>query len=361
MNLVLKSTLITLLFGAASASEAESFNSCESGMFAEHIPYGRRGRGVTFEHFANNALCTDRDHNPYQFGELHGVRTYSDCAAACVSASNQEGTLHELRGVDYDCHTYKCHCLHDAADEFVGVGPYRAQGGLNNQGTGQVKNSMWTNRWACGTITSDNNYEFAAAEDLNLKFVAKSSKEPPSSNQRTCHQGEIDGKRMVNDKFRNNCNNALDRNFVRNVNRQRDRQFGNNSNWQDRAYNKCAQDAIQRELDHIGRQCRNSSQAADDCNELGREAARVIVRQARVCDNKNKSRIRGNDLKQFQRSCRNVAYGVCSGFIWDAATECGGRVSLDDQARLQRKCQSEVNSLTGGRGPRGELNFMNAI
>jgi len=150
------------------AATNESSNSCESGMFAERISYGRRGREVTFAHSANNALCTDRDHNPYQFGELHGVRTYNDCATACVNASNQEGTLHELRGVDYDCRTYKCHCLHDAADKFVGLGPYRAQGGVNNQGTGPVKNSMWANRWTCGTITSDNNYEFAAAEDRNL-------------------------------------------------------------------------------------------------------------------------------------------------------------------------------------------------
>ena len=68
-----------------------------------HMVDVERGREVTFAHSANNALCTDRDHNPYQFGELHGVRTYNDCATACVSASNQEGTLHELRGVDYDC------------------------------------------------------------------------------------------------------------------------------------------------------------------------------------------------------------------------------------------------------------------
>lgn len=100
--------------------------------------------------------CADSRSRQYQFGELHGLSTYEDCAEACVSASVQEGSIHELQGVDYNCKSRRCHCLHDEADEFVGVGPYRARGGLDNEGTGSVKNSVWANHWTCGTFSSDN-------------------------------------------------------------------------------------------------------------------------------------------------------------------------------------------------------------
>ena len=155
---------------------------------------------------------------------------------------------------------------------------------------------------------------------------------------------------MVRDIFQNDCNIALSRSFQREVNRNSNRQFGNNrGGWQNRAYNQCAQDAVQQELQRIGRQCQHSGQAADDCNKLGQEAARSIVYQSDVCPagRFGAASSSHNDLRQFQRSCRRVAYGVCEGFIRNAADQCGARrMSLRTQQDLQSQCRAQVNRWT---------------
>ena len=165
-----------------------------------------------------------------------------------------------------------------------------------------------------------------------------------------CQQGRRDGQQMVRNIFQNDCNVALSRSFQRDVNRNSNRRFGNNrGGWQNHAYNQCAQDAVEQELQRIGRQCQNSGQAADDCNKLGQEAARAIVYQSDVCPTHEfgAAHSRHDDLRQFQRSCRRVAYGVCEGFISNAADQCGARrMSLRTQEDLQSQCRAQVNRWT---------------
>ena len=133
------------------------------------------------------------------------------------------------------------------------------------------------------------------------------------------------------------------------------RKFPSNPrNWRDRARNHCARKAIKSELDRIGRQCRNSGQAADDCNELGSTAATIIVNDSGFCRNNrtstsNRTTSNRNALRQFRRECRRVGVGSCQGSILNAARKCGARLSLSQQSQLQGRCSRQVNRLTGGR------------
>mmetsp|Transcript_5469 Transcript_5469/g.13713 ORF Transcript_5469/g.13713 Transcript_5469/m.13713 type:complete len:223 (-) Transcript_5469:143-811(-) len=198
---------------------------------------------------------------------------------------------------------------------------------------------------ASSVNATDEPYTLRATE-TNTEVLAELGK--------SCSSGERDGRRAVNNIFAGNCQNALDRSFTRDVNRVRDRRFSSDNarNWRERAYNECARNAIKGELDRIGRKCRNSGQAADDCNDLGKEAARMIVRDDGQCRERgsraSSNRRQSNNLKKFRRECRSVAYGKCQGFIRDAIDECGGsRPSLRVQSRLQDKCRRQVNSMTG--------------
>lgn len=129
------------------------------------------------------------------------------------------------------------------------------------------------------------------------------------------------------------------------------RKFPNNArNWRDRSYNECAQKAIKKELNRIGKECRNSDQAADDCNDLGSAAARIIVRDSGYCppEDTMHSASRGkNNLKKFRRECRSVGTGSCQGDIRHQARECGASLNTRQQSQLQRKCRDEVDRLTG--------------
>ena len=170
-------------------------------------------------------------------------------------------------------------------------------------------------------------------------------------------------KRAVQRIYDGDCNNALDRDFTRKVNRMRDRKFPRNArNWKDRQYNNCGRDAIKTELNRIGRQCRNSGQAAKDCNELGKVAAGNIVDRSNVCPAEDEASgpfgASHHNLQKFRRHCRSVAYGQCKGYITNAVRQCGGdRLSLRKQSRLQDECEEEVDSMTGYDNSEG-LDFM---
>ena len=170
----------------------------------------------------------------------------------------------------------------------------------------------------------------------------------------------MDAKRAVQRLYRGDCNNALEHGFTEDVNRMRDRTFPHFArNWRDRAYNECGRDAIRKELDRIGRRCRNSHQAAGDCSELGETAATIIVDDSGVCpaETERHFRIRRHNLKKFREECRSVAYGQCKGYIDDAVRNCGGDgLSLREQSRLQDECEDKVDSLTGHGS---DVDFMN--
>ena len=193
-----------------------------------------------------------------------------------------------------------------------------------------------------------------------LALVATSSVANASqvSHDKSCRQGEEDAKRAVDDLFDNDCTNALDRRFTQDVNRMRDRKFNPNNarNWKDRQYNKCGRDAIKKETDHIGKKCRNSGQAAKDCNELGEVAADNIVHDAGLC---HKFGATSSNLKKFRRECRSVAYGQCKGAINRSIRNCGGKSqSLRKQSQLQKKCEGMVDRMTDNRHGEEYLDFM---
>ena len=140
----------------------------------------------------------------------------------------------------------------------------------------------------------------------------------------SCKQGEEDAKRAVDDLFNNDCTNALDRRFTQDVNSMRDKKFSTARNWKQHQYNKCGRDAIKKDLDRIGKKCRDSSHAAKDCNELGMAAAEDIVKDSGVCPSHNGYGASHNNLKKFRRECRSVAYGQCEGYISKAFEKCSG-------------------------------------
>lgn len=199
-----------------------------------------------------------------------------------------------------------------------------------------------------------------------LALVATSSVANATEQPRSCDQAERQAKRAVDDLFDNDCTNALDRRFTQDVNNMRDRKFPRNArNWKDRQYNNCGRDAIKTELNRIGRQCRNSGQAAKDCNELGKVAAGNIVDRSNVCPAEDETSGYGashHNLQKFRRECRSVAYGKCKGYITNAVRQCGGdRLSLRKQSRLQDECEDEVDSMTGYDDDSEGLDFMTSF
>ena len=86
---------------------------------------------------------------------------------------------------------------------------------------------------------------------------------------------------------------------------------------------------------------KSNTDANDDCNELGREAAKYIVYKAHVCRNK---RIR--DLGLFQLAFRFVATNTCRGYLDTAAHECGGDLTIDQQVSLGYRCRRIVYEAT---------------
>ena len=91
----------------------------------------------------------------------------------------------------------------------------------------------------------------------------------------------------------------MERRFESNVKSASRNRFSSTrgDNWQDKIYKECGRDAVDRELDNIGNECLTDPDAGSDCNWFGKEVARLIVRQAGLCDNwKKKSADR---LEQF--------------------------------------------------------------
>lgn len=110
------------------------------------------------------------------------------------------------------------------------------------------------------------------------------------------------------------------------------------------AYNDCGKKAVDKELNAVGKKCQNSGQAASDCNELGQEAAKAIVRENDKCGNFSST---SNSIKKFQKSCRSVATTVCAGYIATAVKQCQGQpLSLNEQKKLSKQCKSKVDSWT---------------
>jgi len=128
-----------------------------------------------------------------------------------------------------------------------------------------------------------------------------------------------------------------DRSFPR---RPRDRR--------EREFNNCARDEIDKEVKRIEKECLEDD--SSQCEDLGDTAAEIIVFD-NVCspmfDQASSSR-RGKK-KNYKRTCRKVAYGICEGQISRTIRSyCpDSRVSTSKLRDLQRKCKQEVDEMTG--------------
>ena len=119
--------------------------------------------------------------------------------------------------------------------------------------------------------------------------------------------------------------------------------------WLSNAYNECAEAAVTDELARIADQCENSSEVADDCNDLGLQVASSIIQSSNVCPRDYYAGAEDSSntpVKKFRRECIKVAIGVCQGNIKSEAEDmCGASLGLAKQQRLQNKCHDQVFSL----------------
>ena len=150
--------------------------------------------------------------------------------------------------------------------------------------------------------------------------------------RRACNRGGGDGLDAVMKVFKNDCNNALGRNFERKVNNNWTRRTGNT--WLSNAYNECAEEAVKDKLARIAEQCESSSEVADDCNDLGLQVASSIIQSSHVCprDYYGAEDSSTTPVKKFRRECIKVAIGVCQGNIKSEAEDmCGASLGLAKQ------------------------------
>jgi hypothetical protein len=162
--------------------------------------------------------------------------------------------------------------------------------------------------------------------------------------QDRCGDGTRDGRRAVNNLWKNDCNNAWD--LKNSAKRMKDRSYPSTArNPRDAAYNKCARDAIDKEVKSVEKKCFEDS--SSECEAVGELAASVIA-QTQVCKFDQPYSARHN----YKKTCRTVATGICQGQITaqirkSCPRDMPGTRALRD---LQNKCSGEVKSLTGNNG-----------
>jgi len=164
--------------------------------------------------------------------------------------------------------------------------------------------------------------------------------------QDRCQDGTRDGRRAVNDLWNNDCANAWG--LAKSANRMKDRSYPSTArNPRDAAYNKCARDAIDKEVKKVEKKCLEDS--SSECEEVGELAASVIV-NTQVCNFGSPYSSPGHH--NYKKTCRTVATGICQGQITakirqSCPRDMPGTSALRD---LQNKCSGEVKSLTPNNG-----------
>ncbi|KAL7503939.1 hypothetical protein ACHAXN_001657 [Cyclotella atomus] len=81
----------------------------------------------------------------------------------------------------------------------------------------------------------------------------------------------------------------------------------------------------------------------DECIALGQAAAQEIAFE--YCPFDASSSFARPDYKE---TCREVATGICEGAVGGQVKDNGCSISDNNLARLQKKCENQVNSMTGG-------------
>ena len=161
--------------------------------------------------------------------------------------------------------------------------------------------------------------------------------------QDRCQDGTRDGRSAVKNLWNNDCANAWG--LKKSANRMKNRSYPSTTrNPRDEAYNKCARDAIDKEVKRVEKKCFEDS--SSECEEVGELAASVIV-NTQVC-NFDSASYKHN----YKKTCRAVATGICQGQITakirqSCPRDMPGTRALRD---LQNKCSGEVNSLTPNNG-----------
>ena len=150
----------------------------------------------------------------------------------------------------------------------------------------------------------------------------------------------------MNDVYDYECSNVLERDFKRQVNRKTNKLLHRERTWHDRVFNKCFRKAVKKRLREVGNECLDDPYAADDCDELGRAAALIIVQDSGLCDEIVSNR--DHSIKQFIRACRGAAKDECESSIRSELDDCGADSSLRTARPLKRKCNEEIRSLTRG-------------
>lgn len=112
-------------------------------------------------------------------------------------------------------------------------------------------------------------------------------------------------------------------------------------NWRTKSFNRGARAGMNEVVVEKEMLCFRDT--ADECVDLGNEAARIIA-----YDHCNRFRVT-NQRKQWRRDCRDVAVAQCGGQVFDQVrNECGSPTPSELKS-LQNKCRSQVLTMIGDR------------
>ena len=172
---------------------------------------------------------------------------------------------------------------------------------------------------------------------------AASSTSPPLT---ACEMGTRNGRAAVQALYKGDCDNAWG--LANQAKTMKTSKFPTNQGSPSkRAENQCARNAINKEVAKIEKQCFSTS--PDQCQEVGDMAAQVIVSNYGCTPDYSFSPY--GSAKNYKKTCRSVAYGICTGQIstyttmWCMKSQ---KPNTSKLLQLQNKCKATVDSLTTG-------------
>eukprot|EP01083_Nonionella_stella_P040998 111167_1 len=166
--------------------------------------------------------------------------------------------------------------------------------------------------------------------------------------QASCSQGSRDGQKSVKKLWKRSgedCDNAWD--LERQANKMKSRNYPRKSrNWRDRAYNRCAREGADNQVQKVEKQCLNNDPS--QCTDLGETAAEIIVFD-NVCQPQFDSQAVPPRPPDYKETCREVAYGICQGQISAKINEycADSNVRSNRLLRLMDKCEDQVDKMVG--------------
>jgi hypothetical protein len=176
---------------------------------------------------------------------------------------------------------------------------------------------------------------------LSSLASAATSTSPPLT---ACEMGTLNGRDAVQALYKGNCDNAW--NLATQAKTMKTRKFPTSQGSPSkRVENRCACNAVDKEVAKIEKQCFSTS--PDQCQDVGDMAAQVIVSDY-GCSPPYSSPY---GAKNYKKTCRSVAYGICTGQISTYTTKwCmkNQKPNTSKLLQLQNKCKATVDSLTSG-------------